>query len=232
MARQPRLSLPGEAHLVAQRGHNRQPVFLDEIDRQRFLGDLRDVLASHRLALHAYGLLTHQVVLLVTPGSDDSLSRAMQALGRRYVPWHNQRHQRSGGLWEGRFRTCVVEGAEPLLQVLRYIERLPLLDGLAPDLLAEADSSAAHHLGVRRDSRLIDPAPYWALGNTPFDREAHYRHWLLQEPAGEETASIEAALRRGGVLGSPAFVQRLQLLVSQSLQPRPRGRPRKIPAAD
>lgn len=227
MARQPRLTVAGEAHLLLQTGHNRQPVFLDADDQAHYLADLREVSRAHGVAVHAYVLLSDRVCLLVTPAEAGSLSRAMQALGRRHVPWHNQRHQRSGTLWEGRFRTCVVESPARLLAAMCHVERLPLEPGMAPDLLAHACSSAAHHLGRRRDPLVTDPAPYWALGNTPFDREAQYQHLLAQEPRAEDTRQIEAALLKGGVWGSEAFVARLQVQIDRPLTARPRGRPRK-----
>ena len=231
MARQPRLTVAGEAHLLLQVGHNHQTVFLDADDHAHYLADLREVSRAHGVAVHAYALLADRVCLLATPAQADSLSRAMQALGRRHVPWHNQRHQRSGTLWEGRFRTCVVESPDRVLDAMCHVERLPLEPGMAPELLVQACSSAAHHLGHRRDPLLVDPAPYWALGNTPFDREAQYQRLLEQEPRAETRRQIEAALRKGGVWGSADFVARLQAMVARPLVARPRGRPRKpVPA--
>lgn len=231
MARQSRLTIAGEAHLLLQTGHNRQPVFLDADDQAHYLADLREVSRSHGVAVHAYALLPDRVCLLATPAEAGSLSRAMQALGRRHVPWHNQRHQRSGTLWEGRFRTCVVESPARLLAAMCHVERLSLEPGMAPELLAQACSSAAHHLGRRRDPLVTDPAPYWALGNTPFDREAQYQQLLAQEPPADDTRQIDAALRKGGVWGSDTFVARLQAQTARPLVARPRGRPRKSAAA-
>lgn len=227
MARSTRLTLSGEAHLLRQQGHNQQAVFLDDEDRRRYLADLREVCSAHGVQVHAYALMPSEVWLLLTPRDGAALSRAMQALGRRYVIWHNQRHGRSGTLWQGRFQACVLEAASHLIGAMRHIERQPLQEGLAPELLASAHTSAAHHLGVRRDPLITDPPQYWALGNTPFDREAAYRHRLEQDlPVAAEPA-WEQALRQASVLGSAAFIERLQQGLQRSLQRRPRGRPRK-----
>jgi putative transposase len=232
MARSTRLTLSGEAHLLRQQGHNQQPVFLDDEDRRRYLSDLREVCSDQGVQVHAYALLPAQVWLLLTPREGQALSRAMQALGRRYVIWHNQRHGRSGTLWQGRFQACVLEAGSHLLPAMRHIERQPLLSGLAPELLANADTSAAHHLGVRRDPLITDHPLYWALGNTPFDREAAYRRWLEQDDSPAMARAWEPALRQSSVLGSPAFIERLQQGLQRPLQRRPRGRPRKAPADD
>lgn len=226
MARPVRLIVPGEAHLLSQHGHNGQPVFKDDDDRRRYLDDLREVCAVNHVALHAYALLDDQVYLLATPATPDGLSRLMQGVGRRYVVWHNRRHGRSGTLWEGRFRAVVIDPAEHVLAALRYVDSLPLRSGVAPDLLSTAWCSAAHHLGVRRDRLVTDPVQFWALGNTPFEREAAYRQALLQGPSSAEGRRFDDALARGGALGSQEFVRRLEGLVQRSLVARPRGRPR------
>ena len=197
MARSTRLTLSGEAHLLRQQGHNQQAVFLDDEDRRRYLADLREVCSAHGVQVHAYALMPSEVWLLITPRDGAALSRAMQALGRRYVIWHNQRHGRSGTLWQGRFQACVLEAATHLIGAMRHIERQPLQEGLAPELLASAHTSAAHHLGVRRDPLITDPPQYWALGNTPFDREAAYRHRLGAGPARRRRARLGAGASTG-----------------------------------
>jgi putative transposase len=229
MARPVRLLVPGEVHLLSQHGHNGQPVFRDDDDRRRYLDDLREVCAVNQVALHAYALLDDRVCLLATPSSAEGVSRLMQGVGRRYVVWHNRRHGRSGTLWEGRFRAVVIDAAEHATAALRYVDSLPLRGGVAPDLLATAWSSAAHHLGVRRDRLLSDPVQFWALGNTPFEREALYRQALLQGLSGAEWRRFDEALVRGGALGPSDFIRRLEGLVQRSLVARPRGRPRREP---
>lgn len=226
MARLSRLAIAGELHYVIQRGHNRQPVFLDDEDRARFLSALRDAATEHRLAIHAYALLDGEVQLLVTPQSDESLSRAMQALGRRYVAGFNRRHGRSGTLWEGRFRAAVVESERYFLDALALIERTPVPQ-FAADVADFRWSSAAHHLGRRRDPLVHDHPLYWALGNTPFDREMAYRRKLEQGVAAADAAALAAAAAKSWALGSPAFLGRLAAQTTRPLAARRRGRPRK-----
>src|SRR6185503_5380118 len=99
MARLPRTKAAGYPHHVIQRGNNRQAIFADTADYQRYLQLLQEISSGHSVAVHAYVLMTNHVHLLVTPAAEGGLSRFMQALGRRYVRWFNDRHQRTGTLW-------------------------------------------------------------------------------------------------------------------------------------
>lgn len=225
MARLPRLCVPGRPHLLLQRGHNRQAVFVDDADRARFRALLQEAAARHAVQIHAYGLLDEEVRLLATPAAVNSLSLLMQAIGRRYVATFNRRHGRSGALWEGRFRTTVVEPRHHLLPCMRYVEGLAA--GAAEGVDATAWSSAGHHLGMRADTLITEPAQYWALGNTPFEREAAYRSKLEQALTDKEVGGITAALNSGWPLGSAEFVAQLAAETPRRVQPLARGRPRK-----
>jgi len=227
MARQPRLTLPGHPHHLLVRGNNRQSIFVDDDDRRRLLAQLGDSLREHGVALHAYVLMPNHLHLLATPSNADSLSRAMQSLGRRYVAGFNARHQRSGTLWEGRYRAHLVGGADNVLRCMRFIELNPQRASLVSGLLDAGWSSLQHHLGASRDPLITEPAAYWQLGNTPFDREAAYRHWLEQGVGSSEAQRFIQALVGGRPLGDPAYIAELEKLTSRSLRPRPRGRPSK-----
>lgn len=227
MARLPRLVLPCQPHHIIQRGNNRQSIFVDDKDRQHFLDILRECALTHQLAIHAYVLMDNHVHLLATPQQTDGLSRMMQSLGRRYVGWFNQRHGRSGTLWEGRFRAALIEGERHLLACARYIELNPLRAGMLVEAGSFAWSSCAHHLGRRRDPLVTEHPMYWALGNTPFEREAAYRELLEQGLSDEEVGALTASALKGWPLGSAGFLQGLAAQVDRPMAPRSRGRPRK-----
>lgn len=228
MARQARLAIAGHPHHLLVKGNNGQAIFIDDEDRQRWTQQMGEALREHALALHAYVLMPSHVHLLTTPASAEGLSKAMQTLGRRYVSGFNARHGRSGTLWEGRFRAHPVGEPAEVLRCMRFIETSPLRAGLVSGLLEAAWSSLPHHLGARRDPLLTEPAAYWQLGNTPFEREAAYKAWVEQGVAEQEAHRIAAALRSGRPLGGPAYVAELESLTARPLQPRPRGRPRKV----
>lgn len=227
MARLPRLSVSGHLHLVVQRGHNGQAIAVDDDDRRAYLQALQEASRAHKVAVHGYALLETEALLLVTPADGPGLGRMMQALGRRYVSFYNRRHGRSGTLWEGRYRNTIVESERYFLKCLRHVELAPLPGGRGGDPGDEAWSSAAHHLGRRRDPLVSDHPGYWKLGNTPFERELAYRHWLEHGEAPAEAMEIRDAALKGWALGASDFKAGLSETVRRPLSPRPRGRPVK-----
>lgn len=233
MARQPRFLLAGQVHLVVQQGHNRAAIVHDDEDRQQWLALLRDTAATHRVVLHAWGIASDHFGLLVTPPTPQALSLMMQTLGRRYVGGFNARHGRSGTLWDGRFRACVVEDGAWVLTAMHFVEGPPAGEGGAAGEAAAAPvlSSLPHHLGQSIDPAISDVAAYWALGNTPFDRHAVYRGQAEVGLSARQRSAVEAALRGGRPLGGASFLARLQQETARPLVPRRRGRPRKAAAS-
>lgn len=232
MARLPRLVIPNQLHHVVARGNNAQPVFTDEDDYRQLLLWLREVSDQQQVAVHAYALLPASVHLLVTPRDAPGLGRMMQALGRRYVPWYNARHGRSGSLWEGRFRATVIEAARYFIACSHWIEYQPVLGGLVGQMAAYPWSSHAHHLGQQKQPWLTNHPAYWQLGNTPFDREMAYQRLCEAPPDPKVAAEIEASTRKAWVLGDEAFKATLTKLTERRLQPARRGRPPKVVVTD
>lgn len=225
MARQARLVIPGEIHHLLQRGHNRQPIVLDEADAQFFLASLREATRLHEVNVHAYALMPTHLHVLATPSRADGLARAMQTLGRRYVAHFNRRHGCSGTLWEGRFRTCIV-GTPNYLPILVYVEQSAVRGGLVERPQEARWSSAPHHLGLLRDPLIAEHADYWALGNTPFDREHRLRAALEQPQDPVLLSTIRRHVQAGWPWAAPATLQRWEQEHGRSLTPRPVGRPR------
>jgi putative transposase len=220
-----RLVVAGQVHHLVQRGHNAQPVFVDDEDRQLYLAALQDALRGHAVVLHAYALLDNQVQLLLRPPSEPALSRMMQALGRRYVAVFNRRHGRSGTIWEGRFRAGVVQEGAHTLQGMLLVDGLESRRGVAVSPRASRWSSAPHRLGLRRDPLVTDPPEFWRLGNTPFDREAAYAALLTQGLDDAQARRIEHAASSGWALGSPQFLADIEQQLGRPVRPRARGRP-------
>lgn len=232
MARLPRLILPGQPHHVILRGNNRQAIFFSDLDRQQLLSTLGEAASQYRVAVHAYVLMDNHLHLLLTPPTADALSRMMQSLGRRYVGWFNARHQRSGTLWEGRFRAGLIEGERHLLACMRYIELNPVRAGLCAQAEQWPWSSAAHHLGLGRSALIVEHEMYWSLGNTPFEREHSYREFLAQGVPMAEQGQFTEAVLRGRPVGSEAFLKPLAADHERVVTRRPRGRPRKLSGGD
>jgi len=225
MARLARLAVAGCVHHVLQRGIERRPVFRDAADFQRMRAELGDLCRAAGLALHAYVLMPDHFHLLLTPPDGAALSHTMQALGRRYVRWFNQRHGRSGTLWEGRFRSTVIEPEPYLLECQRYIELNALRAGLVADAATYPWSSLPHHLGLAVDMLVSDHPQYWALGNTPFERQARYASACAMPLDAALLRRIREATHRGWPLGGAAFLDALARQTERRVVPRPVGRP-------
>jgi putative transposase len=227
MARLPRLDLAGHVHLVVQRGREGGPVFVDDDDRRRYLTAVLDSMRECAVAIHAYVLMDDHVLLLATPAEVASLSRFMQAVGRRYVKAFNHRHGRSGPLWAGRYRTGVVEADLHLGDCIQLAEQAPVRAGLVARAGDWPWSSAAHPGGQKVDPIVTEHAAYWKLGNTPFEREArHARASATLLPASESRRLLDSA-EHGWSVGSDAFLQGLAKGVDRPVRPRTRGRPRR-----
>lgn len=226
MARQPRLSAAGFAHHVVQRGNNRQEIFRDAADCERFLAIVAELAPAQGVAVHAYVLMPNHVHMLVTPSENGALSRLMQGLGRRYVHWFNKRHARTGTLWEGRFRASVIQSERYLLACARYIELNPVRAGLTSEATAYRWSSHAHHAGLRLDPVITEHPLVWSLGNTPFERQAAYRQ-LFERGGEDEVATIRAAIQSGWAVGEASFATEVGAAAGRRAEPRQRGRPRK-----
>jgi putative transposase len=232
MARQPRLILPNQPHLIIQRGNDNQLIFRDDEDYRHFLEWLRESAKFYRVAIHAYVLMPNHLHVLATPSDEDGLAAMMQKVGRLYVPWFNNKHGRSGTLFQGRFRTSVIDPDAYFLACIRYIELNPLRSQLAFDPLDYPWSSYAHHAGVRPDPLITDHAKYWELGNTPFQREAAFIELAQQGMSGQELDTFNAAVLKGAPLGSHAFKVELEHKTKRQILPAKRGRPFKVKAAE
>ncbi|MBI1892252.1 MAG: transposase [Burkholderiales bacterium] len=228
MARLPRLVVPGQPHHVIQRGNDRQPIFHDEQDYATFLKWLREAAKIFKIAIHAYVLMPNHIHLLVTPADAVGLGKLMQWVGRYYVPYFNQRYSRVGTLWQGRYRATVIDSEKYFLTCSRYIELNPLRAGMVERPDQYAWSSYAHHAGIKSDPYITDHPLYWALGNTPFQREAAYRELTEQALTQEEMLLLKEATHKGWALGSEHFKVVLEKQTKRRVQPARKGRPRKL----
>lgn len=228
MARQPRLAIAGQPHLVIQRGHPDRPAFVDDADRHRYLASLQHAARACAVAVHAYVLMDAEIRLLVTPSHADALGRFMQRVGRLYVPAFNRRHGAQGPLWTGRFHAAVVDPETHAMPAIRFIEQAPVRAGIAARADAWPWSSAAHHLGRASSPLLTEHPARWRLGNTPFEREARHQLELQRMLSDAEVDQFLGAARGGWLLGTPAFAAALRKVAHRPVQPAPRGRPRRL----
>ena len=222
--RLPRRDIPGYPMHVVQRGANRTRVFVDDADRESYLRDLGRSAADHALRIHGYVLMDNHVHLLVGSDKEGAAGAAMRALGARFGRRYNARHARTGPLWEGRFRSFLVDTDGYLLRCLAYVERNPVRAGMVAEAGDFRWSSARHHLGWRSDPLVSEHATYLALGATGTARAAAWRRAL----AAPMPASLLDDLRRRGRDGRPFggedFADRVAGLTGLPAAPASRGR--------
>ena len=225
MARLPRLTLPGYPHHVIQRGNNRQAIFAKTADYQRLLDLLDDNARQFEVAIHAYVLMSNHFHLLVTPQTSDGLPQMMQAVGRRYVRYFNDSQQRSGTLWEGRYRSTLIQTDRYLLACMAYIDLNPVRAGLVAQAADYPWTSHGHYIGRQMD-KLVTPHPLvWALGNTPFAREAAYAELVQAGVNPVHQSALTQATLSGWALGEPDFVADLQKRTQRRVSKGQAGRP-------
>ena len=225
MPRPDRLEPAGVALHVVQRGNNRAACFFREIDRRFYLKCLAEAAERRGCAVHAYALMTNHVHLLVTPVGAGAVSVMMQDVGRRYVRVINEAHGRTGTLWEGRFRSNLIDSENYLFACHRYIELNPVRAGIAATPSDYPWSSHAYYARGRPDRVIREHPAYFTLGPTPEDRRNSFLSLFDDPVTGEELVRIRTALNKGWALGTEAFLDRMEATLGESVRPPRRGRP-------
>jgi putative transposase len=227
MARQPRFLLPGYPQHVIQRGNNRNVIFAEDADYVFYMGRLNEACDRFMCRIHAYVLMTNHVHLLITPETEQGIGKVMQSLGRRYVQYFNYRYQRTGTLWEGRYKASLIDTDNYLLACYRYIELNPVRAGLA-DLPAQYRWSSYHYNAKGIADPLVTPHEmYQSLGSDKERRREAYLalfHFAVNENTLKE---IRDATNRAWVLGGNPFRKEVEELMQRQAAPKTKGGDRK-----
>lgn len=190
---------------------------------------LLEASSRYGMEVHAWVLMTNHFHLLVTPIEENAISLAIQHTGRIYVPYFNQTHERTGALFEGRFRASLIEEDEYLLNCLRYIELNPVRAGMVNSAAEFRWSSFKCHAFGTNASIWTPHRIYLGLGGTQLERQCNYRE-LIQEDLNQESLSnIRSSLQRGIPTGSSNFAERLEQLTGVPQRLSRRGRKRRVP---
>lgn len=231
MARWPRLVVPGLPLHVVQRGNNRTLTFHSDEDFACLRATLLYASRRSGCRVHAYALMPNHVHLLVTPEDTRGPSRLMQIVGRRYVRYFNARYARTGTLWEGRFRSSLVDSDNYLLACCRYIDRNPVKAGIV-DEPTQYRWSSYRHLALGHADPLISPhAVYTALGATPESRQASYRALCENEVAPPLLFMIRSCTTGGGAMGSEDFRAQMEAILRRRVVRLPHGGDRRSAVA-
>lgn len=223
-----RICIPGFPHHVIQRGNDRQATFRTGRDYFRYLEYLKNAATENGVAVHAYVLMTNHTHLLVTPSASTSLSLTFQSLGRRYVTYVNKTYQRTGTLWEGRFKSSVVDNDFYCLACYQYIELNPVRAAMVSSPEDYRWSSfAANGLG-RADDLIAPHAAYQALAPTRSARAAQYRRMIGSSLKSDVIEQLRFGARKGLPVGSARFKKDIEKRHGHELGTGQVGRPRLI----
>jgi len=225
MARLPRYFVPGMPLHLIQRGNNRQVIFAGDEDFAFFRGCLLDASRREGLAIHAYVFMTNHVHLLATPASDTSAGRTLQSVGRRYVQHFNHRYGRTGTLWEGRYKSTVVDAESYLRACSRYIELNPVRAGMVVHPHDYRWSSYRAHADGECDDLVTDHPLYLSMGSDAAARQAAYRQLFRAGLEEAQIANIREATNKGWALGNDRFREQIEALSNRRASPRKPGRP-------
>lgn len=227
MARLPRLAVPGFAHHVMVRGNNRQAIFVDDTDRLKWLELQAKFALEFEVQVHAYVLMDNHVHLLVTPTTDQGLPKLMQFVGRQYVSWFNRRHSRTGTLWEGRYKSSIIQSERYLLNCMIYMDLNPVRAAMVSQPADYPWSSYLHYSGMQVDNALTPHPLQWNLGNTPFAREASYKALVADGLARHVVNQLTDYTLKSWALGDSRFIESLQSKTPRRLTKASAGRPFK-----
>ena len=230
MARLPRLGLPDIPQHVIQRGNNRQACFYQDADYRAYLAFLKDSAEKYQVAVHAFVLMTNHVHLLATPGDARGVSCMMQALGRRYVRYFNGTHGRTGTLWEGRYKSTLVDVDGYLFAVYRYIELNPVRAGMVLHA-AEYPWSSYQGNALGKPIGLLTPHMlYRRLGDTDAARQGCYRALFSGTMPERDLTLIRESTHKAWVLGDDRFKAQIEAATGRRSAPMGRGGDRRSAA--
>ena len=228
MSRKPRFILPDVPQHIIQRGNNREPCFYSVEDYLQYLHILSDVSSSNDCEIHAYVLMTNHVHILATPNQPYVISYMMQDLGRKFVRYMNTRYKRTGTLWEGRYKSSLIDSDVYMLTCMRYIEMNPVRANMVKHPGEYRWSSYAVN-ATDADSDLITPHTlFLKLGDKDDLRKRAYRSLFEKYLNQEEVHSIREALNQELVLGREDFKIKIEKMTNRQTKPGKNGRPRKI----
>ncbi len=226
MGRPLRVYVPGVPLHVLQRGNNRADIFFADEDRRRYLEYLTEASRRFNSQIHAYVLMDNHIHLLATPNSAESLGQTLKSLNRRYAAHINRRHDRTGSLWETRYRANLVDSERYLMACYRYIEFNPMRAGITSSPGEYNWSSYGQNAMGLSGEMTASPHPlYLAMGDSDGSRQRAYRNFCEQRPDPAQDELISACLNGEYALGGEHFRNWIAGLTGQSAGPRRRGRP-------
>ncbi len=229
MSRRSRIIVSGIPLHIIQRGNNRQACFFAGDDYLFYLDWLKELAKLSSCSVYCFVLMTNHVHLLITPKNADSAGNLMKRLGQRYVQYINRTYERSGTLWEGRFRSCIIQAQEYLFSCQRYIEMNPVRAGLVQHPGEYRWSSYGFNGQGERPSLIKPHILYKKLGQTNKERQQAYRDLFRYELNPGDIDKIREATNGNFACGDNRFNEEIAEILGRRVTPGKAGRPKKNP---
>lgn len=226
MPRKTRMFIPGVPAHIVQRGNNREACFFCDDDYLYYKELLAEGLKRYGGELHAYCLMTNHVHLLISPVAEDSIPRIVQHVGRRYVQYINKYYRRSGTLWEGRYKSSLIDEEYYLLTCSRYIELNPVVAGMVKTPDEYRWSSYGANAWGKNDILVIPHDVYLRIGLSPEERNRFYRELFKYAIPDEDIHNLKQSVSRNFPTGHDRFKRQIESALGRKLGAGVRGRPR------
>jgi len=227
MARLSRFYIKDQPQHIIQRGNNRELIFASQQDYEFYLACLADAAKRNKLKIHAYVLMTNHVHLLASPLEVSSIPKTMQSVGRKYVQYFNDHYNRTGTLWEGRYKATLVDSEAYLLTCMRYIELNPVRARIVRQPKNYPWSSFKFNALGEADKLITPHDLYDALGKSSNKCQAAYADLFKEKIAIETLDEIRDATNKAWPLGSDVFKHKIEKLTKRRAIPKSKGRPKK-----
>jgi putative transposase len=229
MARRLRLFVPNTPCHIVQRGNNKNQIFFYSDDYQTFLEILQESLKKHACLLYSFCLMLNHFHLIVNPGETGNISLFMKLLGGKYVRYLNKKYNRTGTLWESRFRSFLIGDEQYFIRCLRYVELNPVRSNIVSSPELYHWSSYRFKIGAERNSPFIEFDPwYTSLDTAPIKRQLKYHQFFQESLTKQELNQIHEIVNRGCVYGNEEFIKFVEGLAKKDLLIKSPGRPIKI----
>ncbi|MBA3581218.1 MAG: transposase [Gammaproteobacteria bacterium] len=228
MPRLPRFAIPGQPQHIIQRGDNRKNIFRSKDDYPFYLEKLGEAADKYSCDIHAYVLMPNHLHLLLTPREENSISKVMQSVGRCYTQYFNDRYNRAGALWEGRYKATLIDSEQYLLTCMRYIELNPVRAPQKVKHPADYLWSSYRHNALGEDNPLITAhKEYKRLAKEVTARPAAYRELFRTRIPELTLEALRDATNKAWVLGSDRFKRRMEKQLDRAVESAGHGGDRK-----
>jgi len=225
--RLPRNVVPGQTLHIIQRGNNRQPIFFARTDYRYYHESLIAAADRYACDVHAYVFMSNHVHLLLTPTTETGPSRLMQSVGRRYVRYVNDVHQRTGTLWEGRFKSSIIDSERYFLVCSQYIELNPVRANMVSHPADYPWSSFHRNALGRHDEALVSHEIYRRLGLNGDQRMAAYAALFGDSLDKAVLTQLRKGTETGAVIGDNYFREQIGQRLQRRIEKGAHGGDRK-----